>query len=228
MICSLTSRRTMIVNQPMPLSANTINYDMMRRPQPQPQPQTQPQPQPQPQPQTQPQTQPQPQPQSRQFSQPQPQSITQKKMKWGEPVWFILHTLSYKIKNESFMLLRADLLKHIYTICTNLPCPDCSSHAKTYLGGINFNNIRTKSDLINMLFEFHNSVNRRKGMVEFPREQFESKYSIANTEAIMAYFIRAFMDKHASPRMISDDMYRARLTNNIKSWFISNKLHFEP
>jgi hypothetical protein len=194
----------MNVNQPMPLSANTINYNMMRQPQPRQS----------------------PQPQPRQL--PQPQPITQKKMKWGEPVWFILHTLSYKIKDDSFTLLRTELLKHIYTICTNLPCPDCSNHAKTYLGGINFNNIRTKSDLINMLFEFHNSVNRRKGMVEFPREQFDSKYASANTEAMMAYFIRAFMDKHASPRMISDDMYRARLTHSIKSWFISNKFHFDP
>ena len=79
-----------------------------------------------------------------------------------------------------------------------------------------------------MLFEFHNSVSRRKGMVEFPREQFDSKYSTANTEAMMAYFIRAFIDKHASPRMISDDIYRARLSHSVNSWFISNKTHFDP
>ena len=204
MIFSLTSRRTMNPAQPMPLSTNKINYDMTRRPQP-------------------PQI---PQPQYRQL--PQPQPIVQKKMKWGEPVWFFLHTLSYKIKNDSFTSLRAELLKQIYIICTNLPCPDCSNHAKNYLGGINFNNIQTKSDLINMLFEFHNSVSRRKGMVEFPREQFDSKYSTANTEAMMAYFIRAFMDKHASPRMISDDIYRARLSHSVNSWFISNKTHFDP
>lgn len=206
MIFSLTSRRTMNLNQPMPFQTNVKNYDMMRRSQSQQRqlPQSQPTPLPQPN-----------------------QPITQKKMKWGEPVWFFLHTLSYKIKNESFMLLRAELLKHVYTICTNLPCPDCSNHSKNYLGSINFNNIRTKMDLINMLFEFHNSVNRRKGIAEFPREQFDSKYSTANTEAIMVYFINAFMDKHASPRMISDDMYRARIAHSIKLWFISNKSHFD-
>ncbi len=233
MIFSLVSRRTMNVNPPMPFQPKKINYDMMPRPQPQPQ-QSRPQPQqqsrlePQSQPQQQSRPQPQPQPQQPRLepqSQPKPQP---KKMKWGEPVWFILHTLSYKIKNESFMLLRAELLKHIYTICTNLPCPDCSNHAKNYLGGINFNIIRTKSDLINMLFEFHNSVNRRKGVVEFPREQFDSKYSTANTQSMMAYFIQAFMDKHASPRMIADDMYRARLTHTIKTWFINNQHHFDP
>lgn len=214
MIFSLTSRRTMNTNQPMPIQPNKINYDMMSRPQSRQQPK----------PLLQTQTQPRQLPQS----QPQTQPILHKKMKWGEPVWFFLHTLSYKIKKDSFILLRTELLKHIYTICTNLPCPDCSNHAKIYLGSVNFNNIQTKSDLINMLFEFHNSVSRRKGMVEFPREQLDSKYSIANTQAITAYFIQAFMDKHASPRMIADDMYRARLTHTIKSWLTSNQAHFDP
>lgn len=150
-----------------------------------------------------------------------------KKMKWGQPVWFFLHTIAHKIKNESFSILRLELLTHIYTICSNLPCPDCSKHAKIYLGGINFNNIQTKMDLINMLFEFHNSVNRRKGFEEFNREQLDTKYTSANTNAILNYFVNAFMDKHASPRMIADDIYRARLTYNIQKWFIENKAHFE-
>jgi hypothetical protein len=149
-----------------------------------------------------------------------------KSMKWGEPVWFFLHTISRKIKDESFGRLRADLLKHIYTICTNLPCPDCSNHAKIYLSSVNFNNIRTKTDLENMLFEFHNSVNRRKGFNEFQREQLIAKYDSANTSAIIQYFMNAFLDKHASPRMISDDMYRARLAYNIRDWFVTNSSHF--
>ena len=83
------------------------------------------------------------------------------KVKWGEPTWFLLHTLSVKIKDSEFGRVRQDLLNKIYAICTNLPCPTCSQHAKTYLDGINFNSIQTKEDLIKMLFVFHNSVNQR-------------------------------------------------------------------
>ena len=145
MIFSLTSKRTMSPSvQPMSLNKITTNYVMSQK--------------------------------TRQVitlpSQPAPIPIPyhvnktmSKQMKWGEPVWFFLHTISHKIKDDSFVQMRSDLLKYIYTICTNLPCPDCSNHAKTYLNGINFNNIKTKTDLQIMLFEFHNSVNARKGFV---------------------------------------------------------------
>lgn len=148
--------------------------------------------------------------------------LAKKSMKWGEPVWFFLHTLAHKVRDERFTSIRTDLLKHIYTICTNLPCPDCSLHAKNYLNGINFNNIQTKNDLKNMLYSFHNSVNKRKGFSEFPIEQLNQKYEEANFSAISNYFFNVFLDKHSSPRMISDDVYRARLTYNIRAWLTEN------
>ena len=166
---------------------------------------------------------------------PQPQvgtstvsGVTKKSMKWGEPVWFFLHTMAHKIKPESFAILRNDLLRHVYAICTNLPCPDCSLHAKNYLNGVNFNNIRTRDGLKDMLFEFHNSVNMRKGFVVFPKEQLDIKYESANFNNIINYFMLAFLDKHSSPRMISDDMYRSRFTYHIRDWILVNKSHFTP
>ena len=208
MIFSLTSKRTMSPSvQPMSLNKITTNYVMSQK--------------------------------TRQVitlpSQPAPIPIPyhvnktmSKQMKWGEPVWFFLHTISHKIKDDSFVQMRSDLLKYIYTICTNLPCPDCSNHAKTYLNGINFNNIKTKTDLQIMLFEFHNSVNARKGFVEFPLIELTLKYESANLSAMTAYFITAFMDKHSSPRMISDDLYRSRITQTIKAWMTANITHFDP
>lgn len=214
MMFSATSRRTMNTSQPMVLSPKP-NYFMSNRVV------------------NSQQNQPKPIPVATQLPRavdpPKPPAPSKvKSMKWGEPVWFFLHTIAHKVKDESFATLRGDILKHIYTICTNLPCPDCSGHAKNYLSGINFNNIRTKTDLKNMLFEFHNSVNRRKGFVEFPKEELDRKYDSANFSAIVNYFINAFLDRHASPRMISDDMYRARLTQVIKQWISENFTHFNP
>lgn len=152
--------------------------------------------------------------------------VTKKTMRWGEPVWFFLHTLAHKIKPDSFSILRNDLLKQVYAICTNLPCPDCSVHSKNYLNGVNFNNIKTKENLKDMLFEFHNSVNKRKGFSLFAKDQLDVKYEQANFIAIINYFVTVFLDKHASPRMISDDIYRSRLTFSIREWLLANKSHF--
>ena len=90
-----------------------------------------------------------------------------KKMKWGESVWFLLHTLSEKVKPESFLEMRQGFLNIIYIICTNLPCPDCSAHAKMYLDNNQFNSIQSPEQLKIFIFNFHNSVNSRKGFPIF-------------------------------------------------------------
>lgn len=145
-----------------------------------------------------------------------------KKMKWGEPTWFLFHTLAEKVKPEYFNDVRKDLLNIIYTICANLPCPNCASHATSYMKGVNFDTIITKDHLRILLYRFHNEVNRRKGFPEFPVEQLTEKYSKANTVNIIHYFMPFFEDKHASVRMIADDLHRSRIALQLKAWFNKN------
>jgi hypothetical protein len=64
--------------------------------------------------------------------------ISVKKMKWGEPIWNLFHVLAEKVKEETFANIREELLNIIYTICANLPCPDCANHATTYMNNINY------------------------------------------------------------------------------------------
>ena len=169
------------------------------------------------------------QPIVRQFNPATPVAEPKKKpMKWGEPTWFLLHTLAEKIKSDNFIIIRNDLLDAIYSICTNLPCPDCANHAKTYLDAINFKLIKTKDHLKRVLFDFHNSVNSRKGYPIFSFEELNTKYKNAVTINIIHNFMFYFEDKHASPRMISNDMYRKRISNNLKIWFDKNIQHFTP
>jgi hypothetical protein len=151
-----------------------------------------------------------------------------KKMKWGEPTWFLFHTLAYKIKDEYFQNLRVELLDMIYSICANLPCPMCAGHAVEYLKSINFTMVRTKQDLINMLYKFHNEVNKRKGFAIFPYEELEPKYSSAVTKNIIFNFIIHYQDKHKSIHMISNDMFRARHVIILKQWFNTNFKYFNP
>jgi hypothetical protein len=145
-----------------------------------------------------------------------------KKMKWGEPTWFLFHTLAEKVKPEYFAEVKRELLNIIFAICANLPCPNCANHASEYMKAINFDTITSKDQLRMILHRFHNEVNRRKGFPEFPVDKLSEKYSKANTVAIIHHFMPFFEDKHASMRMIADDLHRSRIALQLKAWFNKN------
>lgn len=151
-----------------------------------------------------------------------------KKMKWGQPIWFLFHTLAEKIKDEEFDSLRVEFLNIIYTICANLPCPDCANHATQYMNGINYQTIQTKQQLIDILYTFHNSVNQRKMFPIFPYSELREKYSKANTLKIIQNFMVHFQDKHYSIRMIANDFHRNILVNRLITWFNANISKFNP
>ena len=150
----------------------------------------------------------------------------EKKMKWGEPTWYLFHTLAEKVKDEYFQSIRLDLLNTIVIICQNLPCPDCANHATEYMKKINFSTIKTKQDLKLMLFQFHNVVNQRKKFLLFSINDLDSKYSNANTINIIHNFMYHFQDKNHSIRMISNDIYRSRIADQLKTWFNNNIQYF--
>ena len=152
---------------------------------------------------------------------------TPKKMKWGEPTWFVLHCLAEKVKEDVFPKIRLELLNVIFTICANLPCPDCANHASEYLKSINYKTIQTKEQLKNVLFSFHNMVNAKKDMPIFPRELLESKYRNMPFIPTIYTFMEHFQDKHKSIRMIANDFYRARVAEQMKIWFNTNIQNFE-
>lgn len=80
-------------------------------------------------------------------------------MKWGGITWVFLHTLSYKVHPEHYKQIKQALWGHIKQLCGNLPCPDCASHASQYLKKITIP--ETKEQLIKVLVDFHNVVNRK-------------------------------------------------------------------
>lgn len=152
---------------------------------------------------------------------------TQKKMKWGEPTWFLFHTLAQKVKDEHFAKIRLELLQIISMICSNLPCPMCSTHATQYIKKMPFYSIQTKQGLKDMLYQFHNEVSKNKNLPQFPYDELDAKYSSANTMNIIQNFLFYFQDKSKSIRMIADDMHRLRMVNTLKTWFSENIKYFD-
>lgn len=147
------------------------------------------------------------------------QTPTVGKVKWGEPTWFLFHTLSVKIKDSEFPKIRPSLLNYMYAICINLPCPDCANHAKAYLDGVNFNSIQTKEQMKRLFYDFHNEVNRRKGYPIFPYDELDEKYSKAITENIIVNFMAHFSDRNRSIKLMATDLYRQQLCKVLKEWF---------
>ena len=161
-----------------------------------------------------------------QQSQSQSQSQQPKKMKWGEPTWILFHTLAEKVNENTFSQIRVELLNTIYSICANLPCPDCAEHATTYLNGINFRTIQTKEQLKYILYTFHNTVNAKKGVELFPIAQLD-KYSQMNLINVIYTFIPYLQDKSNSIRMIANDFHRTRMVSQLKIWFNTYISYFD-
>lgn len=143
---------------------------------------------------------------------------------WGNNIWYLFHTISYKIKEHSFNVIKNDLIEIIKNICNNLPCPECSKDANNIINKINFNNINNKEDLKLMLFNFHNYVNRKLKKKEFDYKDFDNKYKNANIHNLIHNFKIIFNSNANNPHMISNSFIRKQslpkivlLLNNITS-----------
>jgi hypothetical protein len=144
---------------------------------------------------------------------------------WGPPTWLFLHTLAEKVKENSFPLMSQQLIKIIVQICNNLPCPECTLHAKAFWNNINVSNIKTKQDLINLLFVFHNSVNKRKKNIPFKRENLV-KYK--NLKLIQQYniFTKNF-NTNGNMNLINESFHRKLMMISLRRWLMTNISHFE-
>ena len=102
---------------------------------------------------------------------------------WGNNTWIFFHVLVSKLKEENSNNLEIlnQILSNITIICSNLPCPNCTQHAKAFLSKIQPNEITSKEKLINLLFCFHNTVNTRKKKPIFKYEDLKTyeNYNLA-------------------------------------------------
>lgn len=149
------------------------------------------------------------------------------KMKWGEPIWFLFHTLAEKIKQEHFQSKKYELIELVKNICANLPCPKCCDHATAYMKRLNLESIKTKRDLKDFLYKFHNEVNQRKNFPDFPHEELDAKYKGANTVSVINYFIGIYKEKSGSVQMIATEMTRMRILRITQQWLIANLSCFD-
>jgi hypothetical protein len=149
-----------------------------------------------------------------------------KEMLWGEPTWFLFHTLAEKTKDNYFPTIKNELFSFIKKICNNLPCPECAQHASRYVNGVNFDAINTKKQLVVFLFNFHNEVNRRKDYEAFEFTDID-KYKNAITINIVKNFFYHFGKKSYSVRLDINGHQRSLLLKDLKEWLEKHTHCFE-
>jgi hypothetical protein len=148
---------------------------------------------------------------------------------WGPIIWKFFHTLSQKIKDESYPIISVQLFTWLRSICKTLPCPECSQHATSILNRIIIQNIKTKQEFCMFMATFHNIVNKRK-----QKQIFDGSYGMltsvyGNENLIHRYnkFMAVFQES-SGVKLQTDSFYRKIVATNFKKWLLANISHFNP
>tara|TARA_B100000035_G_C20942860_1_gene528345 strand:+ start:330 stop:791 length:462 start_codon:yes stop_codon:yes gene_type:complete len=146
---------------------------------------------------------------------------------WGNNIWYLFHTIAYKIKDDEFVNCKQDLIFIFTNICNNLPCPECSADANKTIQKINFDNINTKYDFKILLYNFHNYVNKKLNKPEFDINMLDIKYSKANIDNIYNNFFIIFSSNSNIPQLMGSSFHRQQIYPKIKSILLNLKNKFE-
>ena len=143
---------------------------------------------------------------------------------WGPPTWIFLHTSAAKIKEDSFPIIGHLFIQAIMQICFNLPCPECAQHAKQFWSRVRINNIKTKNDLRNLLFVFHNMVNTRRKIPHFKYDDLVV-YDKKNIIETYNNFSKNFNTK-GNMKLLNESFHRTRMLSSLRIWIMKNISHF--
>jgi hypothetical protein len=148
--------------------------------------------------------------------------------RWAPPTWIFFHTFAAKVNKQFFEANRDQCLSIIKMACSCLPCPECTRHATHFLKTVNGNNVKTKEKLIDMLFTFHNTVNRRVGKAQFTKESLVI-YNNYRIDIALVNFSSGYSSKYGSimSGMISTLGKRQSIAKAIMGWMKNNWKYFQ-
>jgi hypothetical protein len=135
---------------------------------------------------------------------------------WGPPIWLFIHSLASKLKDEMFVYIGHQLFNMIRRITSYLPCPDCSQHAVAFLSSVNPATIKTKPDLIRVLYLFHNSVNVRKSKSLYIFSEL-NKYENVNLQEAYNNFRKVYHNR-GNINLLAESFQRDLVLKELKMW----------
>lgn len=144
---------------------------------------------------------------------------------WGPPIWLFLHSLAAKLKDEMYVYIGNDLFNMIKRITAYLPCPDCSQHAVAFLSSVKPATINTKTDLIRVLYLFHNSVNVRKSKTLYNFSELNI-YDHVNLQQAYNNFRKVYHNR-GNMNLLAESFQRDFVLKDLKNWLSQHSNKFD-
>lgn len=145
---------------------------------------------------------------------------------WGPAVWTLIHALTVRINDDAYAQVSLPLFKMIVNICKFLPCPECSADASNFLAKVHLSQLKSKPDLINTFYFFHNSVNSKKRKPLFKYSNL-GVYGTYRLIGVVNNFIAKYNTK-GNMKLIAESFQRQMILNQFRSWFVGSIRAFIP
>ena len=148
--------------------------------------------------------------------------------KWGPQTWIFFHMLACKIDESFFKNNRSQCLALIKNICNVLPCPTCTRHAVAFMRRVDVNNVTTKTELGEMLFQFHNLVNKRLGKQERGVEILDT-YKHGRFDIALHNFLLGYARKYGNlmAGTVSTQAIRRQVARSVQQWMQRHWRYFQ-
>jgi len=136
---------------------------------------------------------------------------------WGPPVWRLFHCMAEHIREEKFSEFKQPIFTIIKQICAFLPCPDCSKHATEFFRRVEISKIIKKQDFRNLLYIFHNMVNKR-----LRRPMFYVLHLNQYSKIPIYYALNIFLETfhtRGNMNLLTESFHRGMVVKNIRQFF---------
>jgi len=147
---------------------------------------------------------------------------------WGPAIWYLFHTLAFKLKLVHFNELKDSLLDFFILISANLPCPECTEHALQEIKNLDKSKITNKKELCTYFFNFHNRVNARTKKNIFTIEEYVSKYRKSVTRNVVSNFFINMSKSDHNVKHMTNSFYKSTAITSLKKWITQNGSKFNP
>jgi hypothetical protein len=147
-----------------------------------------------------------------------------KPSEWGPPIWRLYHILAANIREDRYNALKGDIFLFIKRISAVLPCPDCSAHATAFLKRVSNEQIKTKQGLIDLLYFFHNTVNKRTHKKIYNQSDLNI-YQYKNLIQSYNIFIQYYKTT-GNLNLIAESFQRTIVVNDFKKWIMTHYKSF--
>jgi hypothetical protein len=143
--------------------------------------------------------------------------------RWGTPLWLFIHLFCNLIHDSFFIEKRTHVLQLLHSLLNTLPCPYCDKDTQIYLKKHDLFRVRTKTDLIQYFFDFHNHVNRKLKKSEFFDKNMYNKKDIHYT---IQLFKTYYMNYISYPMISVQNTIRRDCSHSIVHFIERHKSHF--